>query len=485
MERPSLPLALAGLSVAGVAAVVGYQMGRAGTGRTAAATSTGQPSAFRAGDVDINAAFDSGNIECVDSSSIQDIQLKIKQDPFTAFTDKSAHSMWFYFRASSPSLQGQPASYRIVNAGKVSYPQAWPGYQVAYSYNPSAASPEWRRCPSTAYHAAQGELAWTHTSERAQVWFAYFAPYSYERHQQALATAGASPLARVDTIGRSLAGRAMDRVVVGTGSRVVWLIGRQHPGESMASWWMDGVLRSLTDENDEQMKKLRTMATVHVVPLMCPDGAVAGYLRTNAVGSNLNREWGDKNKFPGYDAPTMHRSPEVVCVQEEMNRTGCDVFFDVHGDEEIPDNFFAGSQGTLGWNQNREDEFVYLSGRCKARDQAFQIGRGYGDGGPHYLAVNDGPGQAALAMASDWVAHHHDCLAVTLEMPFKDTEAEPNAEFGWSPERCQALGASNLLAILDVLSHMQQDGSMDDAAKRACVEIKANNPGAWWKPADA
>jgi murein tripeptide amidase MpaA len=34
--------------------------------------------------------------------------------------------------------------------------------------------------------------------------------------------------------------------------RVVWIIGRQHPGESMASWWMEGFVRRLLDAEVER-----------------------------------------------------------------------------------------------------------------------------------------------------------------------------------------------------------------------------------------
>ena len=246
---------------------------------------------------------------------------------------------------------------------------------------------------------------------------------------------------------------------------------------------MEGVVRKLTDPLDSTMKQLRELATFYVVPLMCPDGAVRGYLRTNFLGTNLNREWGDKKKFPGYEAPTMQRSPEVLCVQEEMKKTGCDVFFDVHGDEEIPDNFFMGPCGMPGWNQTHENKFVYLSGRAKARNKAFQIGRGYGEGGPLYLVENDAPGTASTAYASDSVAARYDCLSVTLEMPFKDVDADPEPEQGWSPARCAQLGASHMLAVFDVLSHLKPDGSMNSEAALECAQIKRENPGLWWGPA--
>jgi murein tripeptide amidase MpaA len=50
--------------------------------------------------------------------------------------------------------------------------------------------------------------------------------------------------------------------------------------------------------------------------------------------------------------------------------------------------------------------------------------------------------------------HHFGCLAMTLEMPFKDSAITPDAEFGWSPERAMKLGASQLDAIRSVLDRL-------------------------------
>lgn len=53
------------------------------------------------------------------------------------------------------------------------------------------------------------------------------------------------------------------------------------------------------------------------------------------------------------------------------------------------------------------------------------------------------------------VAQRFDCLAVTLEQPFKDTKETPDKEFGWSPQRAQRLGASLLDAILAVVPKLR------------------------------
>jgi len=53
-------------------------------------------------------------------------------------------------------------------------------------------------------------------------------------------------------------------------------------------------------------------------------------------------------------------------------------------------------------------------------------------------------------MCTAYIAEHLDCLAMTLEMPFKDTIESPIPETGWSPARCKKLAHSCLDAILHI-----------------------------------
>lgn len=55
---------------------------------------------------------------------------------------------------------------------------------------------------------------------------------------------------------------------------------------------------------------------------MNPDGSVRGHLRTNAVGTNLNREWSN---------PSLEKSLEVLYVINKMEATGVDLFYDASG----------------------------------------------------------------------------------------------------------------------------------------------------------
>jgi murein tripeptide amidase MpaA len=50
-------------------------------------------------------------------------------------------------------------------------------------------------------------------------------------------------------------------------------------------------------------------------------------------------------------------------------------------------------------------------------------------------------------MSTVQIASVHNCLAMTLEMPFKDTSATANEKFGWSPQRSKQLAHSCLQSL--------------------------------------
>jgi murein tripeptide amidase MpaA len=61
------------------------------------------------------------------------------------------------------------------------------------------------------------------------------------------------------------------------------------------------------------------------------------------------------------------------------------------------------------------------------------------------------PGQANPTLATNWVAQQFGCMALTIEMPFKDNAQYPDAATGWSGARSRKLGASVLQPLLAVL----------------------------------
>ncbi len=377
----------------------------------------------------ITANFDAGNIDVISLEDKKDIQLAIRPDVGEEFFQ------WFNFRLSGEI--GEQYVLNIVNAGEASYLEGWENYQAVASYDREY----WFRLP-TSYK--DGKLTIVAELECDTIQIAYFAPYSYERHQDLLAAVQTHPLVSVEHLGETLDKRDLTLVKIADGDsssdkskRNIWITARQHPGETMAEWLVEGLLYSLLDSDNATAKLLLEKANFYIVPNMNPDGSVRGHLRTNAVGTNLNREW---------LSPSLEKSPEVFHVINKMEATGVDLFYDVHGDEALPYVFLAGSQGTPSYNDRLARLRDKFSDVLKLASADFQSEFGYDI---------DAPGTANMTIATHWVAERFDCLANTLEMPFKDNDNVPDADTGWSPERSIKLGEASLVAMLAVVDDLR------------------------------
>ena len=373
----------------------------------------------------ITANFDAGNIDVISLEDKKDIQLAIRPDVGDEFFQ------WFNFRLTGQV--GEQYVLNIVNAGQASYLEGWENYQAVASYDREY----WFRLP-TSYK--DGKLTIVAELECDTIQIAYFAPYSYERHQDLLATVQTHPLVTLEHLGETLDKRDLTLVKVGDGDakkRNIWITARQHPGETMAEWLVEGLLYSLLNSDNATAKLLLDKANIYIVPNMNPDGSVRGHLRTNAVGTNLNREWLN---------PSLEKSPEVFHVINKMEETGVDLFYDVHGDEALPYVFLAGSQGTPSYNDRLARLRDKFSDVLKLANADFQSEFGYNI---------DAPGTANMTIATHWVAERFDCLANTLEMPFKDNGNVPDADTGWSPERSIKLGEASLVAMLAVVDELR------------------------------
>ena len=148
----------------------------------------------------ISSNFDAGNIRTLDASNPNDIQLEIN------FDAGDEHMQWFHYRVHGG--RGQALHMRLMNAGKASYVAGWKGYQACASYDRD----HWFRVP-TRYE--DGELIIDHTPERDQVYYAYFAPYSFERHLDLVADASTHPEVVTERLGATLDGRDLDLLRVG------------------------------------------------------------------------------------------------------------------------------------------------------------------------------------------------------------------------------------------------------------------------------
>ncbi|MBF9000938.1 M14 family metallopeptidase [Vibrio nitrifigilis] len=368
--------------------------------------------------------FESGNIHVIQATNPMDIQLSIPKD------NQSEFAQWFHFRLETEAQTQH--QIKLCDLANSAYPEGWAGYDVVASYDRE----EWFRIPAE----FDGDtLTFNFIPEFGSIYFSYFAPYSYSRHLDLLHRAQTSHLCQLETLGQTIDGNDISLLTVGTpeeGKKRIWITARQHPGETMAEWFMEGLIERLLDESDTVARSLLDKAVLYLVPNMNPDGSIRGHLRCNAIGVNLNREW---------QTPSVERSPEVFYVRERMLATGLDMFLDIHGDEALPYNFVAGSEGVPSYNEHIAELEALFKQALLTITPEFQDEHGY---------EKNAPGTANLLIGSKWVAEQFKVLSYTIEMPFKDNNNAPDELYGWSPERSFSFGEDTLAAVLNVVDKL-------------------------------
>ena len=377
----------------------------------------------------ITSNFDAGAIEVLSCAQADNIRLRVRPDSHADF------AQWFYFRLSG--ARGEHCVMTFENAADCAFADGWRNYQACASYD----RVNWFRVP-TSYDGRV--LTIDHTPDFDRIYYAYFEPYSEERHSEFLGAVQQMPHAALTELGKTVEGRPMSLLTLGAPTlledgtlkpkKIIWIIARQHPGETMAEWFVEGLVKRLAGwgdwSGDPVARKLFDYADFYIVPNMNPDGSVHGNLRTNAAGANLNREWME---------PDAARSPEVLLVRDAIHATGCDLFFDIHGDEALPYVFVAGSEMLPSFTERQRQEQTAFIENFKRASPDFQDKYGYE--ASKYR-------QDALKLASKYIGNEFGCLSLTLEMPFKDNANLPDERVGWNGERSASLGASMLQAIL-------------------------------------
>lgn len=372
--------------------------------------------------MNISHQFDSGSIEVFEIIDPLNIRLKLKRD------NQSTCQQWFHFRLQT--TQGVLHRLAIINAGESLFPKAWNGYQVVASYDRI----NWFRV-ETCFDGR--ELIIQHKPEKKIIYYAYFQPYDYARHQRLLSSANQSKLFSHHIIGNTNDNNPIDLLTFGReggGKQKIWLIARQHPGETMAEWFIEGVISRLL-QNDVLVNQLLKSCVFYIVPNMNPDGSIRGNHRSNSKGLNLNREWNN---------PSKTDCPEVFYVRQMMHDKGVDMFLDIHGEEEIPYNFIMGS---YTHSHLVEQARLFKNDFAKANSE-FQQKIDYTSfhGGTE-SCCGAGCGKQTLDKASHYVESKFKCLSLVLEMPFIDNLNNPDSNTGWSAERSMLLGKTILEPI--------------------------------------
>lgn len=319
---------------------------------------------------------------------------------------------WFCFRLGSETAR----EIAIVDAAQSTFAGGWDHYRVMASTD----GRRWRRLPT----ALDGDaLVFRHAGRAAPTWYSYFATYPERRLARVLAAVEEADHATVFSIGSTVHGCELPVVAFGDpeAERTVWVIARQHPGETPASWAAEGLMGRLADAEDDAVRALLGQARVLVAPLVNLEGAHLGNHRTNAAGADLNRAWDD---------PDPEEAPEVAALLAAIEESGVDLFLDVHADESSPFAFPSGCEGNPGWDEDQAAREGVVRADLAELSPDFVDECWYGD---------DEPGAADMSASANAIAARFGATALTLELPMGD-DGQGRIRNGWSPARAVELG---------------------------------------------
>ncbi len=372
---------------------------------------------------------DGGKIQLLRSDGVN-ARLGIRAD------DRSSEFRQFFSFVARDLEHGREHRFEIGNAGDCTYGDAFEEYRVCASIGDDD---DWFRVP-TEFDGKTLRFSFQAEIDVAAARFAYFAPYSRARRLDLIERVKKTDRADVSIAGKTVLGEPMHLLSLGSqdeNARKLWIVAQQHPGETMAGWFMEGLASRLAFDEDEIVARLLETSRLFLVLCMNPDGAFAGNHRTNEAGKDLNRCWWDADEKD---------SPEVLAIRKAMYEHGVDFFLDAHGDEHVPYVFVAGAEGNPHYTDRIEAlEDAYSNAMLEASDD-FQTEEGY---------PKDAPGKGDLRCAGNYVGEAFDCLSLTLEMPFKDNANAPDERVGWSPDRCRTLGATTLKAIAEMVDDLR------------------------------
>ena len=258
--------------------------------------------------------FECGNLYLAQKVSDSEYNLLMQNDINTY-----GHTQWFYFRVLNTKA-GHTVKLNILNYSKpdsmfnfgmkvsvysqrraMEEKKGWfkAGENIRYSENTIKKDRE------DPFSKRYFTLTFTYTFpyDKDCVLFAYSVPYSYSDLRKDLLEIESDETRSVNVSRKSLcktiAGEDCEILTITSRDnnenynqrKGVILTARVHPGETVGSWMMRGLLFFLTDPENEEAKLLRENFIFKVIPMLNPDGVINGNYRCSLAGCDLNRRW--------------------------------------------------------------------------------------------------------------------------------------------------------------------------------------------------
>ena len=274
--------------------------------------------------IKISCDFDSGNIIHKKTNTIKNkniFTLEIKKDPYPKSVKKK-YQNWYYFKVEN--AKGKKCKFIIENL--VNIDNDWKGHNVVFTYNHKT----FTRHPTI---LKNNTLSWEFTPKKNKVYFSYYVPYCLSRNYKLTSKLSKRSGVKKSILGKSPLKNKIEVLKFGKGDRNIFMIVRQHPGETIGSWMFEGFISAFFSPRSTKMRnKLINKFTFHIFPLANPDGVALGHWYTQSHGHNCNRQW------------HITKCPEVKMIRNyiEKQGNGC-LYIDLHGDEGCQKHFITGN----------------------------------------------------------------------------------------------------------------------------------------------
>ncbi len=110
----------------------------------------------------------------------------------------------------------------------------------------------------------------------------------------------------------------------------IFVTARQHPGETIGSFFLDGLLRSIADKDNPANELLDNFCFV-IIPIVNVDGAREHLHRCDERGIDYNRQWATASPPVG-----VTKTKEILSKVDNLF-----LFADIHGDEVSKTSYVA------------------------------------------------------------------------------------------------------------------------------------------------
>lgn len=302
--------------------------------------------------------FECGNLSMAAKVSENHYNLLLQND-----INSKGHTQWFFFSVENTAKN--LVKFTILNFAKPDslFNEGMQLLIYSLKENEEFSNAGWKRGGSEISYYPNGiikegssslktyfslSFSYEFAFSQDRVFFAYSLPYTYTFLQKTLDDYENDPLRSEyfhrKTICKSIGGNNCDYLTItnkGTlneirNKRAVIISARVHPGETVGSWMMHGVLDFLTS-NLPEADFLRSKYVFKVLPMLNPDGVINGNYRCSLVGADLNRRW----KNPQSDIhPIIYNFKQLI--KNTANSYDIDLICDLHGHSRKKNIFMYG-----------------------------------------------------------------------------------------------------------------------------------------------